>query len=406
MRNQILLFLYLFILLFADQTISAQSAIDTTRHCIYTETHFSEMPYFFRGDETIENLIDEICESADVEKDFEVRNASISTIAAVIDDDERYLLYNRSYARKLLKDNPTLLQAMLAHEIGHLARGHKLNDEFRLREELQAAEFTGRALYQLKNAGSLERALNAVQQEDYAYRPLLKNRPLESAIKDGWAAADGMLRSKENLGYFENEDILESLPIPVFKLKGCPRTHQFDRDYFRHCKKLKEVDKILSDGIKELGYEQLSYNYLPNGYAMMTAVEQIRKDGTPLEGTERWQDYPAGGRFEGILDYLSALVLPRPGYFRMFVFMVTDQTIQRDPGHMDGKIARAWLKDGGYELPTSIGNEDFGDRHKITVLLYEFEASEATHMMEQRCNALITLSQHLTKSGVNGVFRP
>lgn len=387
--------------------LSAQTEIDTAHRCLYNQLYFLEEPYIFaRGDEAVDRMVADICLAAGVEQNFSVVSASIPGIAAITDDSGKYLLYSRRYVRRLQTSNPTLLYAILAHEIGHLVRGHQLDGSFRLREESAADEFMGRALFQLGQTGALREILDAIQYENFAYAPLLNFGMRNRMIAMGWNAADGVLRSNNNLGFLENEDNLENLPLPLFKLKGCPRSFDFPASDFSSCKLLRDVDRELSGTLKVLGYSQLSYYHVPNGFALLTPVEQIHKNGTALPDADRWKDYPAGGRFEGVLNYLSSLIVPRPGYFRLFIFLVSDQNVRNTGGTIQAEEARVWLQNGGFWLPEEIGSREFTSGHHITTLVFEFEAPESTKQLSELCvNQLLTPEEHLNKSGLMQVFR-
>lgn len=385
----------------------SQTSIDTSHHCIYNQPHFQEEPYIFSsGDENLEKMVVEICQAAGVVQDFEVVSASVQGIAAVVDHSGKYLLYSRRYVRNLMSSNQSLLYAMLAHEIGHLVRGHELDGNFRLREESAADEFMGRVLYELKQTGSLAETLNAVRKERFAYAHLLNYGMRSKMIANGWNAADGLLRSKSNLGYLDNEINQNNLPLPLFNLRGCPQFYDMPSSFLSNCMKLEDVDHLLKSSLNQLGYSQLSYYYAPNGFALLTPVEQINKDGLALPGAERWKDYPAGSRFDGVLDYLSSLILPKPGHFRLFIFLVTDQNVRHSGQKIKADEVQAWLQNGGYWLPEVIGSQDFTPGHHLTVLVFEFQAPESTKKLSQQCsNQLFTPVEHLSRAGLLQTFR-
>lgn len=224
-------------------------------------------------------------------------------------------------------------------------------------------------------------------------------------IADGWRASEGLVKAESNLGYLSNEDNRNDLPLPRFELNGCPRHHLFPTSLLEGCEQLKDVDNKITAALRALDYETHSYYYAPNGFALLTPIEQIRSDGTALEGVERWQDFPAGSDFEGILAYLASLVQPQHGYFRLFVFVVADRPIRNSGGDMGADEAKEWLKDGGGWLPPEIGNRLLTANHKISVYIYEFKAPESTKIIAEECDPFLTIREHLNRSGLQITLR-
>ncbi|GJM32075.1 MAG: hypothetical protein DHS20C18_10760 [Saprospiraceae bacterium] len=394
------------VFLLCSYALLAQTpSIDPSKRCLYTQAEFSDQIYFFGNDPRVEQIVDEIIRATGIAKNFKVAAANIPSVAAVKDRSGNYLLYSLSYTRQLLPSNPDLLYTILAHEIGHFAREHKLDGKFRVTEESSADEFMGRALFQLRNFGSLYKVLQINRRAPFAYNYLYQNGMRDKIISNGWNTSDGIVKSNGNLGYLDNENNVEKLPLPLFTVKGCPRVHPFPIQGFTNCKTIKDIDQLLVRMLNTLGYEQKSYYYAPNGFAMLTSLEQIDRSGKPLLGVERWQDYPSVTGFDGIFDYLSSLVLPKKGYFRLFVFLVSDQNVDSQNGKLNAGDAKAWLREGGFWLPASIGDKLLTDNHRFSILIYEFEAPETTKKMKECCESLFTIKDHLNTSGIGNALK-
>ncbi len=393
------------LLLFSLLVYSQSSSIDLSHRCGYTPAEFTDALYFFGNDPRVEQIVDQICRAAGIPKSFKVQGANVPSVAAIRDESGDYLLYSLSFTRELLDTKPLVLYAILTHEIGHFARDHHLDGRFRLKEESSADEFVGRTLFQLSNFSSLQQVRWAMQQVPFAYEQLYKNGMRDQIISNGWNTADGLVKSNSNLGYLDNETNVEKLPLPVFTLRGCPRSYQYPLENLKGCTKVKDLDKVLVNTLQKLGYEQLSYYSAPNGFALLTPVEQIDRNAAPLTGKERWQDYPSVGSFSGIFDYLSSLVLPKKGYFRLFVFLVSDQNAQREKGKLAAEDARAWLQEGAFWLPDAIGEKPLTSDHRFSILIYEFEAPETTKKLTEKCESLFTIKAHLDNSGIGGSLK-
>ena len=54
---------------------------------------------------------------------------------------------------------------------------------------------------------------------------------------------------------------------------------------------------------------------VPNGFAIVTQMEQYNKDGSLMSGsTYRWVDYPAQESFSLSWNYIKSLIYPKKGY--------------------------------------------------------------------------------------------
>lgn len=398
--------LTLYISILVISVSHSQIDVDTTYKSLYNSLYLYDTPYEFRADPEIKERISFFANRLGISTSFEQKSSSINGIGVIQDSSRYLLLYNRVEVKKLIRNNPLLADVMILHSLAHIARGHQCDDVFRIREESAVFKYIGQAAYQLGIAKTVEELQQAIENDEYAYSFILPLPLRYELLQKGWASIDAIIKSNDNLGYLDNKNVQENLPLPVFNKTGCPQRYKLPLLYFNNCKTLADIDSLLSPALKKLGYTQLSYYYVPGGYVILTPVEQINQNGKALQGKERWQDYPAGGRFEGIMDYLSSLVLPRPGYFRLFAFVVTNQFIEKNDGKVDGKIARSWLENGGDWLPREIAEIKI-DGHHITSLLYEFEVPESTQKMSERCtNQLFKAEQHLKHAGILNSFLP
>lgn len=403
MHRFILFLLFAILWLWPFQSLNGQGTFsaNTAHHCIYTSLEFDGESYLLDNDAQIENIVNEICKATDTPMDFELIHASVASVSVVKDNNKYYLLYSKYYCTNLLKTNPILLYAVLAHEIGHIARKHQLDNIFRISEESEADEWMGRALYKLKNTNSINVAIPAIKQETFSYEIFFPGGLRERIIRDGYHSEDGLARSKGNLGYFENKSNVDNSSLPVFELKGCPQFIDLPLGLFSKASYLKHINQQLISALDQMGYSQRKYYSVPNGFAILTPVEQISPQGDAIKGQARWQDYPSVGRFDGILDYLKSIIIPKPGYFRLFAFVVTDKNIKNEGGKVDKGQASDWLKEGGFWLPDPIANRAFTNNYHVGVFLYEFQATEAIKLLEERCNPnFLSIDSHLRQSGI------
>ncbi len=392
--------LFSFLVLFPFfSLLSAQEplGIDTSRRSLYSGLYFGEELYRFGGDEQVEQMVDEIClVSGNKERKFEVVNANVPNVAAVLSGKTAYLLYDRRFFfdNRL---NRTLLYALLSQEIGHLLRGHQLNNKFRMREETEADEFMGRALMRLDSSVRLESVLDIIREQPFSYTQI-PWAEREAAIRRGWERASALM---DGPGFGVNHDNIEALPLPRFQPKGCPDRIPLNRQRFTQCRTFRDVDVKLCRALDAKGYTQRSYFCVKNGFALVTGVEQFVNTGRSVSGDTRWQDCPRKDRFEGVLDYLMSIVSPQPARFRVFVFVVTDQPgMQYEAGCVNTAQAKEWLREGGDWLPESLANQLYTRNHSVRALVYEFKAPESTQKIREVCQDRLPVQTHLEQSGI------
>ncbi|MCR9214335.1 MAG: hypothetical protein NXI13_11510 [Proteobacteria bacterium] len=139
---------------------------------------------------------------------------------------------------------------------------------------------------------------------------------------------------------------------------------------------LKQVsDKILK-ALDAGGYYETSfYRFRENGFALATKLEKIHEDGTPIAGDERWSA-DIKPRFDiSFTEYLSSLFLAKTGYYRIIVFIVSEEAFSQS-GDADREVAEAWVSSGANALQKDIAKAEFTEDHLSTALVYVFEKPE------------------------------
>jgi hypothetical protein len=89
---------------------------------------------------------------------------------------------------------------------------------------------------------------------------------------------------------------------------------------------LAQLSDRISKALNDAGYERRSYFWLDKehapGFAVITHIEQIHADGTPVT-TGRWSfDLPSYERFS-IASFLKAMIKADPGNYRMIALVVS-----------------------------------------------------------------------------------
>ena len=179
---------------------------------------------------------------------------------------------------------------------------------------------------------------------------------------------------------------------------------------FRNAPTLSAVDKILIELLDDGDYERQyrSYYRIMNGFAMVTPIEKVSCQASPMnDRDERW-NVPFGQEtkfsFKNLLDGLS---FAPPANYRMFVFLVTDQKVPEDEAPMSELDAVELYARGKTFLPDEIGKAPFGYKHYVSVWLYSFSKKKGWKDAQQIFpgNACWkTCETHLQRVGMDKLF--
>ena len=139
---------------------------------------------------------------------------------------------------------------------------------------------------------------------------------------------------------------------------------------------LKEINERITTALDSSGYTEKSYFSAPDGFAMVTRLEQIERDGTPKKPPARWAVEVGPLQEFSLSTYLNALFTANPGFYRLIVFIVTPHPFSQKKAEVSRDEAMDWLADGLNRLPTSIGDRELTNQYSCTALIYEFEQPE------------------------------
>jgi hypothetical protein len=162
---------------------------------------------------------------------------------------------------------------------------------------------------------------------------------------------------------------------------------------------LKSVASRLEAAFDAAGYGERSYYWIPDGFALVSRIEQIRSDASPVEPPGRWAVDTPRVR-EGFIDHIRALFNAPPGFYRVIVFTVTDQAFAASERPPTSKEARTWISAGTLRLPETVGALPYTNEHYTAALIYEFERradqAEATMRVPSDSPGRV----HLEKAGL------
>ncbi len=125
--------------------------------------------------------------------------------------------------------------------------------------------------------------------------------------------------------------------------------------YLKLVNALKQIDPNFEQGLFGV----------PGGFALLTKMERINEDGTPLPGKFRW----VTGKIPPLsfTDYFGQLFFERPGYFREIAFVFTDKS---NFGQSDKVLPNIHF--GGTDFPPDLSNKLLKDVNNY-IIIYSFK---------------------------------
>jgi len=151
-----------------------------------------------------------------------------------------------------------------------------------------------------------------------------------------------------------------------------------DNQYFKECKTLANVNNHIIEALNDCGFEDQikKYYYINGGFALVTPLEQLQDNATPLKNKDRWLYKPKAPRLFS-LEYIKSFLFGLDGYFRIAVFLVTDEVLKNSGGQIAQNEALEWLNSGCNRLPKCREKLLFTSDHYCDVYIYEFEVTES-----------------------------
>ncbi|MBC8082619.1 MAG: hypothetical protein H7Z21_05350, partial [Hymenobacter sp.] len=209
-----------------------------------------------------------------------------------------------------------------------------------------------------------------------------------------------------------------SLPVPLPATAG-PATASDDKGFpwpppphsaeadlpdsvFREARDLGQADNSLCKALRRAHYRNRRYYELPEqaGFALITQFEQINNNCAPIPEPGRWSPNTVPCPVFSLGCVVRSLVFPSAGFWRVFVFVVTDRPLPPASGAVPGADeARAWFKQGSNRLPKSVRQLPFTAEHYGTVLIYEFEKQECCDVV-LRSPSKFEGFTHLRRAGI------
>jgi hypothetical protein len=163
---------------------------------------------------------------------------------------------------------------------------------------------------------------------------------------------------------------------------------------------LGDVNNRLVAALEASGYVGKSYYAVPDGFALVTQLEQINADGTSRPVPDRWAASVGTLHSFSLSEYLKALFTANVGHYRIIVIVLTPHPFSQSDAKVTREEALSWIPKGANQLPSSIAERAFTPDFACTALIYEFEELHAGDAATLVTPSNLSGRDHLMKSNV------
>lgn len=163
-------------------------------------------------------------------------------------------------------------------------------------------------------------------------------------------------------------------------------------------KKMGDVDRKILSALTRMGYVQRAHFAVPNGYILITRVEQIDKNGVAVPQPNRFSDRLPSPN--SVTSYLDGLFTARPGYFRIIAFVVTNADFN-DTGAPLNEADAFKLLQGPPVLPATIAAKPVPSQTVVTALIYEYQKTSVDPDSSPiAIHSTVSAQTHLERAGL------
>jgi hypothetical protein len=142
---------------------------------------------------------------------------------------------------------------------------------------------------------------------------------------------------------------------------------------------LGNIDDRITAALLSAGYSERAYFAVPDGFAVVTKLEQINNDGTSKQPPARWVATDDSGPSSfSLSSYIRALFTANAGYYRVIAFLVTDVPFAATGAAPTEDQTSSWLRNGFNGLPADVRPKPYGAGFSCTALIYEFMRTESS----------------------------
>ncbi len=175
------------------------------------------------------------------------------------------------------------------------------------------------------------------------------------------------------------------------------------RKPFLKAANLEAVSDLLISPLRKAGYWEYSFHSAPNGFAMVTRLERINEDGSAAAENLRYRR-PSDKEPFSLSSYFKSLFFAEQGYYRLIVFVVTDNPFAATGKPIEETQALNLLRGGANALPPKLGEKKFSARYGIDALIYEFKKGPRDKQVTLLLPGRLSPQIHFDKAGLSPAF--
>lgn len=174
---------------------------------------------------------------------------------------------------------------------------------------------------------------------------------------------------------------------------------KFLRKRVGEMKRLRDVDEEIRSALESCEYFGRSYYAVPDGFAIITQLEQINRNGTSKGLPDRWATEVQPLRRFSLVEYIRALITANRGFYRTIVFVISPHPFSQIDASVSLGQTMAWLLEGSNVLPDTIAELEYSEAYECTALVYEFEKYPGEEAVT-KIPGHLTAKEHLDKAKI------
>jgi hypothetical protein len=377
--------------------LATQEPLPLGRVCAFDTDNLAEPAYVFDAQRDVQQYVDKMFAATARSRIVFLRAANVPQAVAGVSDGRRFLLYNQFGFANIgqSSERQWTLLGVLAHQVSHHALEHTLSTDPQVRraEELAADTEAGSILRSL-GATLTQARLSLAKSGEPGVNPRYPaSTERVAALSRGWEA-----RTVEGGSQFTSSSDSE---VPTFQWPPPRASARFDlpASLLPTEARLIDIAAVLEQALIRAGFPDKSYYAIPSGFALVAQLERITDDGQP-QASGRWDADLRPPRVMSLRSYFEALFLPRPGHYRLVVFLVTKEAFVYKNESVSFEVSRDWLWGGSNRLPPSVGIERYSTDHYTTALIYEFHQPGLQDRAALRIPSALSGRVHLERAGI------
>ena len=170
---------------------------------------------------------------------------------------------------------------------------------------------------------------------------------------------------------------------------------------------LDDLNSLIRDALERGEYYDTGYYGIPeqpDGFVLVTRLEKIEVDGSPVALSERWVTEVDQQVDFNLSRYLKSLFVADEGFYRVIAFVVTSQDITSWGETVSAKVFEKMISEANPSLMNSTAKQSVTDTHTIYALIYEFakgcEDCNSETQVKQLIPGKIQSRTHLYKANI------